>query len=206
MKEPGGRLYAVGTVLFREGESSSEMYVLKSGKVGLEREVRGRKLHLLTMGPGEFFGEMAALNARPRSATATVLQEAELIAIDGSTIEAVLRANPDVALKMIRRLSARLERANEQLETVLGQDIHRRVVGALYHRALCDGEPDGIGIAVRCEPAELAREVACRRDEIEASLEKLVEGHLILRRPPNEVVIPELGRLEVFAEFLERAG
>ena len=59
-------------MLFREGETGKEMFVLQSGKVAITKTVRDTEKILAMLGPGEFFGEMAIISNRPRNATATV--------------------------------------------------------------------------------------------------------------------------------------
>lgn len=69
---------------------------------------------LAVLPPGEFLGEMALLNGRPRSATAVVREPSRLLVIDSRTFEAMLRSRVEIAARMIRTLAARLERANHQ--------------------------------------------------------------------------------------------
>ena len=67
-----GKVCAAGTVLFREGETGTTMYVLQAGRVRITKSIKGEDKMLAILGPGEFFGEMAILNDKPRTATATV--------------------------------------------------------------------------------------------------------------------------------------
>ena len=66
------RDFAAGTVLFEEGQPGDFMYVVQSGEVEIRRQVGETERVLAVLPPGEFFGEMAILNGRPRSATAVV--------------------------------------------------------------------------------------------------------------------------------------
>ena len=81
--------------------------------------MRGREVHLATLPPGEFFGEMAIINKQPRSATATVIEEAQLLVLDARTFEAMIRGNAEIAIRMIKKLAARLAQANSQVEMLL---------------------------------------------------------------------------------------
>ena len=71
-----GREYQPGDVLFREGESGDVMFVIQSGAVRIAKSVGGDDKILAILGPGEFLGEMAILNGKPRTATATVVVDA----------------------------------------------------------------------------------------------------------------------------------
>ena len=65
-----GREYRAGEVLFREGESGEEMFVIQSGAVQITKHASGEERPFATLGRGEFLGEMAILNGKPRTATA----------------------------------------------------------------------------------------------------------------------------------------
>ncbi|CAG0961310.1 partial Cyclic AMP receptor protein, partial [Anaerolineae bacterium] len=67
-----GKTCGAGEVLFREGDAGDRMYVIQSGAVRISKTVKGEEKTLAILGPGEFFGEMAILNAKPRTATAIV--------------------------------------------------------------------------------------------------------------------------------------
>jgi CRP-like cAMP-binding protein len=94
-----------GTVLFKEGQPGDYMYVVQAGEVEIRRSVGDMERVLAILSPGEFFGEMAILNGRPRSATAVVRTDARLLVIEGKTFEAMLRARPEIALRIIKALA-----------------------------------------------------------------------------------------------------
>ena len=70
-----GKEFPKATVLFREGETGKEMFVLQAGKVIITKTVRDIEKMLAVLGPGEFFGEMALISNKPRNATATVAED-----------------------------------------------------------------------------------------------------------------------------------
>ena len=129
------REFAAGTVLFEEGEPGDHMYIVVSGEVELRRQVGDAERVLAVLPAGEFFGEMAILNSRPRSATAVVRSAARLFVIDGTTFEAMLRARPEIALRIIKALATRLDGANQHVELLLLPTADHRVVQCLRHMA-----------------------------------------------------------------------
>jgi CRP-like cAMP-binding protein len=197
-----GRRFAAGTVLFREGDVSNEMYVVHSGKVELTRIVRDRELHLLYVPPGEFFGEMAVLNNRPRSATATVIEDAWLLVISPKTFEQMLGSNVEVAVRIIRSLAARLEQANRTIELLMVRDADHRVAHLLRQLSVYGMPADGGGVSIPLSPSQLAGRVALDDDEVDQVLQRLASARLLIRKPEG-VVVPEIGRLVDFLEFLE---
>jgi CRP-like cAMP-binding protein len=107
-----GRTAPAGTVLFREGEPGKDMYVIQAGKVRLTRTIRGIEKTLADLPAGEFFGEMSIINEKPRTASAVVLEDAQLLVLDPRTFEAMIKANTEIAVRMIKKLAGRLDIAN----------------------------------------------------------------------------------------------
>jgi hypothetical protein len=127
--------FPAGTVLFEEGQRGHVMYIVVSGEIEIRRRIGGAERVLAALGDGEFFGEMAILSGRPRSATAVVRRAARLLVIDGTTFEAMLRARPEIALRLIKALAARLEATNQHVELLLLPTADHRVVQCLRHMA-----------------------------------------------------------------------
>src|SRR5579863_3085450 len=77
-----GKSFPKSTVLFREGDEGAEMFVIRGGRIAISKTAGTVEKVLVTLGPGEFFGEMSILNNKPRTATATVVEDAQLLVID----------------------------------------------------------------------------------------------------------------------------
>jgi hypothetical protein len=108
-----------GQVLFREGEDGEDMYIIQSGRVAIKKRVKDGDTTLATLEKGDFFGEMAILERMPRSATAEVVEEGDLIVISSETFGDMIKANPEIAVRMLRKQSIRLRETNKQLEQVM---------------------------------------------------------------------------------------
>src|SRR5688572_19063107 len=107
-----------GHVLFHEGEDGEDMYIIQSGKVAIKKKVKGGDTTLAVLEKGDFFGEMAILERLPRSASAELLEDGDLIVISGETFGDMIKANPEIAFRMLRKQSIRLRETNRQLEMV----------------------------------------------------------------------------------------
>jgi CRP-like cAMP-binding protein len=197
-----GQSYEVGTVLFHEGDPGKHMYVIQSGRVQLTRHVRGKEAHLATVPPGEFFGEMAIINNQPRSATATVIEEAHLLVLDARTFEAMIRGNTEIAVRMIKKLAARLGQANSQVETLLRQDLNHRIVHQLRKLADARGQVDGPGVRIDIAVDELAELVGAKAKEVKEGLDRLEQARL-LQKQVGTIFLAEVGKLAEFLEFLD---
>ncbi|MCK9418469.1 MAG: cyclic nucleotide-binding domain-containing protein [Nitrospirae bacterium] len=126
-----GKKIPPGTVLFQEGDRGEEMFVLQSGKVKISKQIRGVEKILATVEKGDFFGEMAILNDKPRSATAMTIEECEMLVIDRETFDTLLRGNVEIAIRFIKRLADRLRETNDQLEALMIKDNTSRLVSIL---------------------------------------------------------------------------
>lgn len=111
--------YRAGEIVFREGDPGAEMYVIQSGQVELYRNVSDEKRFIRVFEKGDFFGEMSLLEGMPRTATAQVLEDADLIVINGATFDQMIKSNIEIAVRMLRKLSKRLRETTDQLELSL---------------------------------------------------------------------------------------
>jgi CRP/FNR family cyclic AMP-dependent transcriptional regulator len=126
-----GKKIPAGTVLFNEGDRGEEMYILQSGRVKISKRIRGVEKTLATLEKGEFFGEMAILNDKPRSASAETIEECEMLMIDRKTFDALIRGNAEIAVRFIKRLADRLRETNDQMESLMIKDNTSRLVSIL---------------------------------------------------------------------------
>ena len=103
------RTYDAGDIVVEEGSSGVALFVIRSGKVRVTQVVAGgRERVIRTMGAGESFGEMALFNNRPRSATITAVAPTECLALHQFDFLDHLRAQPEVAIRLLDTVSQRL--------------------------------------------------------------------------------------------------
>jgi CRP/FNR family cyclic AMP-dependent transcriptional regulator len=196
-----GREFAKGSVLFREGEPGKEMYVVQQGRVTISKKVGGVEKILSTLGAGEFLGEMAILNNKVRSATATCSEDSRLLVIDAKTFEAMIRGNAEIAIRMIKKLADRLQEADEQIENLLFADASSRVVHWLVTAA--EKAPRGpAGHKIELAPKELPGRVGVRPEQADEVLMKLLKAN-ILSVHPDGFTVPDVEKLQHFLEFLQ---
>ncbi|RLB57691.1 MAG: Crp/Fnr family transcriptional regulator [Deltaproteobacteria bacterium] len=196
-----GRGFPAGTVVFREGDVGNEMYVIQSGKVNITKEVRGVEKVLVTLGPGAFFGEMAIINQKPRSASAVVVEDARLLVIGPKTFDTMIRSNSEIAVRMIKILAQRLQEADEQIENLMLRDHNSRVVHFLTHMA-SKGKAVAGGTLVEMDAANLAGKIGLDQHQVEEVLSKLLKARLV-REHEQGLLIHDVNRLREFLEFLE---
>ena len=115
--------YAAGDVIFRQGELGTEMFIIQEGQVDIIKELNGESHLLSKLDKGDFFGEMAVLESVPRTADAIAVTETRVLAINGARFDEMLRRNPEVAVRIIRKYSQRLREANSLLERLVGREF-----------------------------------------------------------------------------------
>ena len=185
------------------------MYVVQTGEVEIRRMVGDIERVLAVLPPGEFFGEMAILNSRPRSATAVVRVESRLLVIEGKTFEAMLRARPEIALRIIKSLALRLESANQQVELLLLPTPNHRVVQCMRQMAdeqiLLAGHQVNAGTAIMVPRGidDIALRVGLPIHEVIEVVDRLRAARLILLAEDAGIagdgfIVPEVGRLLEF--------
>jgi CRP-like cAMP-binding protein len=99
-----------GTELTHEGRYEGYVFVVISGTVGIERD--GRTVDRI--GPGDFFGEIAAVDGGPRTATARSLEDCLLLTVDHEHFYRVLEASPEVRAAVMDAMEARLRRIDSE--------------------------------------------------------------------------------------------
>jgi len=102
--------------LFRQGDPGNYAYIIVSGEVEIFFESRkGEFRRLVTLGSGNFFGEMALLDGEPRSAGARTVSECVLSRISRSDFIRILQQYPAIALGIISRLTMRIREMNDKV-------------------------------------------------------------------------------------------
>lgn len=113
------------TVLFEHGDKGDVMYLIEGGKVRIHLEdAEGGDATLAELTRGDFLGEMAILMNTPRSASATVTEDADLWLLEQADFLVFVRQNPEVALEIARATSERLQRTDDLLRQRVSRNVN----------------------------------------------------------------------------------
>ena len=117
------RTYKWGEYIFREGDEGDRLFLIVKGAVRISRNVPGTGEEAITvLKRGDCFGEMAMLDPSVRSTDAIVDSRCDLLTIGRDDFEALLAAEPELAVKVlraiIRMMSERLRKTNENLKSI----------------------------------------------------------------------------------------
>ncbi len=110
-----------GDRVYSSGDPGTEMYIVQSGAVEIFQEAASERVSLAIMEKGDFFGEMALIEAMPHSTCAEALSDSELIEINSTLFDKMIKANIEIAVRMLRKLSIRLREATRRIEHLASQ-------------------------------------------------------------------------------------
>ena len=113
--------FSKGDFIFRQGEEGDEMYIVQSGQVAIRKTIAGKRKTVNVLEKGDFFGEMSVLERLPRTADAEVLEDTGVISINSATFGEMIRSNPEIAVRMLRKYSMRMREYSEQLEKLMAE-------------------------------------------------------------------------------------
>jgi CRP/FNR family transcriptional regulator, cyclic AMP receptor protein len=116
---------AEGEVLFEAGDPGDSLFVVKTGEVELyTTDTAGQKIVLADATHDDIFGELALLDAGPRTATAKAKEDTELLVLDREHLLFLIRRRPEAALKMLAGVGAMTRKADELLRTRVSRNAN----------------------------------------------------------------------------------
>ena len=187
---------------------STDVYFIVSGDVRvLIRTAAGKEMILGDMGPGQFFGEMAAIDGTKRSANVTALTSAELCVMPASVFKALVFSQPAVCERLLKLLSGRIRDLNTRLLERSALDLRHRLYAELLRLATPRKGASGQSI-VSPPPLQqvLAARIGCRREQVSRELTAMLEEGLAERTKGALVLLaPDLIHRRV-QEALDHAG
>lgn len=112
-----------GDIIFNEGDSGQEMYVVISGKVEISIQQESKSIILGQLEEGDFFGEMSLLEDMPRSGTAKAVMATQLVVLQQESFQQYMTSDSELAWRVMNGLSTRLRNQNKDFAQRLGKDL-----------------------------------------------------------------------------------
>ena len=107
---------AAGTAVFREGDLGTEMFVVRSGAIEIrKRGPAGGEQRIAVLEKGDPFGEMVVLDDVSYGVSAVATADSELVRLNRAMFDRLLRGNPEIAVRIMRKLTARIRALEAQL-------------------------------------------------------------------------------------------
>lgn len=128
------RSFTKNTMIVIEEDQADTLYIIESGSVKITRlNEDGREVILALLGPSEFFGEMALLDGQGRSANVMALEETVLFTLVRRDFLDALNRFPSVSIQLLREMTLRLRKSDEQIKSLSLSDAEHRI-GIALHR------------------------------------------------------------------------
>ena len=180
------RRYPAKAVIVSEGDRSDALFIIVEGRArAFVSSESGREAVLSTMGPGEYFGEVA-LDDGPRSANVMTLEPSVLSVVSRANFSEFIRANPRFAAHFIRKLMARIRALTESVRTLALMDAYGRVARLLLEESVTEGGEQFV--PERLTQADIAGRVGCSREMVSRIFKDLVRGGYIGLEPARIVI------------------
>lgn len=172
------RSFPRNTIIISEGDDSDSMYVVLSGKVKVYlSDDEGKEIIINILKEGDYFGELALLDESPRSASVMTLEDSKLAVLSKTAFEECLKTNPEIALEVIKGLSARLRNLTDNVKSLALMDVYGRVARTLLEMSENQG-----GVQVinqRLTQRDIASMVGASREMVSRILKDLSIGGYI---------------------------
>lgn len=200
-RECAWRNYEAGQWIISREAADRDVYLLVSGHVRVTTySAAGRQVTFRDFGPGEFFGDVAAIDDQPRSADVLAIDSALLASMSAAAFRRLLRDEPMVAERVLRRLAVLVRRLSERVIDLSTLNVHNRIHAELLRLAREAGIARN---AARIEPApkhaDIASQVSTYREEVTREFSALVTAGM-LSREGRALVVRDVKRLERMVE------
>ena len=199
------RKFSSGETVFGEGEPCVGLYVVESGHVRIfKSSANGREQVLSIDGPGSSIAELPVFDGGNYPASVTAIDDATLLFVSKQDFQALCLAHPQVALKVLRVVGARLRRLVGIIEELSFTTVRHRLASFLLRLAQKEGKrtPAGVEIALPVSNQELASQIGTVRELVSRNLSRL-QSQGILKIDGRTVIISNLKALEAETDSAE---
>ena len=185
------RSYSRGAVLFAQGDSGDALYGVVTGKIRISASSSdGREIFLNIMEPGDVFGEIALLDGRHRTATASATLPSELIIITREHFLGLLKREPTLVTHVMQLLCERIRWTSGLAEESALLSVPQRLAQRLLSLIKLHGHKTSSGVELKISQEELARFVGLSRQAVNQHLQDWkAQGSLTLGR--GKIVIAD---------------
>lgn len=157
-----------GEVIFDAGSPGQEMMAVVIGIVRISLpSITGKELILADLGPGDVFGEIALLDGRARTATATARKACSLLLLHRREVLSFLRKRPDFCITLLELLCSRLRRSDERTADIAFFDVPARLAKAIVSRVATSADSTQ---EVEFSQSDLAKMVGSTRENVNRCL------------------------------------
>jgi CRP/FNR family transcriptional regulator len=192
------RQCSAGELIFAESEPCGGLFVVERGHIRIFKTSSGGREQVLSVdGPGSSVAELPVFDGGNYPASAAAVDDATLLFVRKEDFRALCLAHPEVALKVLGIVGARLRRLVGIIEELSFTTVRHRLAALLLRMARVDGKPvkDGVEFTLAANNQELASQIGTVRELVSRNLSRLqAEG--LIRIEGRSVVVADLKALE----------
>ena len=192
------KLFSAGELLFSEGEPCNGLHIIAQGKVRIfKTSIGGREQVLAVNIPGDSVAELPVFDGGPFPASAGAIVDVEIAFISRRDFQSFCIDHPEVALKVLQVVGARLRRLVAIIEELSFTTIRQRLISALLKLAESEGKTTARGIEFQLPAShqELANELGTVRELVSRNLMRLqAEG--LLDVDARQIVVKDLAGMK----------
>ena len=193
------RRFAVGQIVFTEGEPSDHLYVVRSGRVRIfVASAHGDELTLTVLTVGDSIGELSIIDEQPRSASAAAIEATELLTIGADSMRAALTADPSLLWTVAGELAATVRRLTGSAGDMVFLDLPRRLAKLIVAEATA-GNDGALRVELGMSQSGVAARLGVTRQSLNRALTGLARRGWISARG-HGYVIEDLPSLRRFAD------
>lgn len=199
------RRFSAGEIVFSEGDPCAGMYVVESGHIRIFKTSAGGREQVLSIdGPGSSVAELPVFDGGSYPASVSAVEDSTLLFVSKQDFQALCLTHPQVALKVLRVVGARLRRLVGIIEELSFTTVRHRLAAFLVRLAQREGTriAEGIEITLPASNQELASQIGTVRELVSRNLSRFQQEKLI-QMDGRRIVIANLKALESELEGTE---
>ena len=203
LQQCAARHYRHGEHIVRARDGDTNLYLIARGAARVTLYSRGgREVSFVTLAAGENFGEISALDGKPRSGNVIALGESEIIVMPAKVFGELLLRHPRAAAALLQQLAAVIRRLSARIFEYSTLGVINRVHAELLRLARDNLDLDGVArIAAPPTHAQLAGRVSCHREAVSRELKSL-ERRGVLQKKTGKWIIADIARLQAMVDHV----
>ncbi len=197
------RSVLAGEIVFDVGDPGETLFVVEEGVVELTRPGLDSMRVVMRVQPGEFFGELSVVLGGPRTIRASALTDVSMLELDANTLEIMCMDRPEIAIRMLKRLSSRVIELEDVVADMGKDKLLRPLVDLLMEKA--EIREQGKGMEVVTNLRLLANDTHLSLRDVHQGLLELFERNLVVLLGEN-LMIPDMDALGTCLDQLPRSS
>lgn len=184
------KTYKKNTIVIDKGDETDSLYLINSGRVKVYiAEEDGKEIVVNIQGPGEYFGELAALGDLPRTASVTTIEPCKFMVLSKETFLECITKHPQIAMVLIRELVRRISSLTENIKSLALHDVYGRLRFFLYDQAR---EVEGHLTTESMTQQEIASRIGAGREMVSRILNDLKSGGYLSIESKRIILLKDL--------------